>query len=410
MTNRTTTHAQRVAIIERHNAGETLTTIAQDMHLNYYTVRKWWRRYRDQGWAGLQPKPLGRPRGALQTFDPMVKYVILKLKRRHPGWGPDTIRLALQRRTSLHGYRLPKRTALYNYIHSFYPRLNEHRRLKTERFVHQPTEVQAVHVRWQMDFKGDEQIADLGKVRPWLVCDEYTSAPLAGIIQRIRPAYSTRQIQTQLRDVFAQWGLPDQLKMDRDPLFVGSSRLEWPGVLLLWLVGLGVEPVINRPRRPTDNAQIERCGRTWREHVALGLRANSIAEVQTATNLAWQDRREYLPSRNPQCQGQAPLQAHPELLVPRRAYSHDTEPQVFDICRVFSYLGKWTWERKVDTWGSISVAHHNFTTHKDYIGQVVKVRFDVANRVFVASSVEGVELRRFTLPEITPDYIRGIGV
>lgn len=37
MNNRTTTHAQRVAIVERHENGETVTTIARDMGLN--TIR-----------------------------------------------------------------------------------------------------------------------------------------------------------------------------------------------------------------------------------------------------------------------------------------------------------------------------------------------------------------------------------
>lgn len=84
-----------------------------------------------------------------------------------------------------------------------------------------------------MNSKEAAAIAGVGKGVAWLVCDEYTSAPLAGIVQPAHPALTTRQVQHYLRRTFATWGLPDQLKMDRASVFVGSSRLEWPGVLLL---------------------------------------------------------------------------------------------------------------------------------------------------------------------------------
>ncbi len=397
-------------MVERHEKGESLTAIARDMELNYYTVRGWWRRYRDVGWAGLEPRPTGRPRGALQTFDPRVKYVLLRLKRAHPGWGPDTLRLGLQRRASLASHRLPHRTALYTYLRRFHPRLSEHRRLRTQSPTAKRDQVEAVHQRWQMDSKGAEAIADVGKIVAWVVCDEYTSAPLAGVVQREYPALTTRQVQTYLRQTFAAWGLPDQLKMDRASVFVGSSRLEWPGVLLLWLVGLGVDPVVNRPHRPTDNAQVERCNRTWNEQVALGLRAAPVAAIQAATDQAWQDRRECLPSRNPQCQGQPPLLAHPELQTPRRAYSFDDEAGLFDMQRVYHYLSQWSWQRKVDPQGCISMADHNRLVGRDYCGQIVKVHFDPLAQVFVAAAVDGTELRHFTLPVISPNYLMGDGV
>ena len=82
MSNRTTTHAQRVEIVERHRSGQTIQQIADEMQLNYYTVRKWWRSYRDGGWAGVEPQAIGRPpNGAMSTFDPTVKYVALRLMR-----------------------------------------------------------------------------------------------------------------------------------------------------------------------------------------------------------------------------------------------------------------------------------------------------------------------------------------
>ena len=414
MHHRNSDHAIRVEIIQRHLAGESLPTIAQELLLNFYTVRKWWRIYKRLGWAALEPKPVGRyPTGRLSKFDPLVKYVVLHLKREHPGWGLDLIRLELQRRPSLKGRTLPGRTAIWNYIHAFYPRLMEHRRLPIQSPKAKVSDLNAVHQRWQMDFKGEVKLVGLGVVKPFIVCDELTSAPLGGIVHLVqqedqRFPLSFRDIQANLRLIFSQWGLPDQLRMDRDPLWIGSARLEWPGTFLLWLVGLGITLVINRPRRPTDNAQVERQNRVWNEHVFLGTKCQHLAQLQTLTDRAWHDRRELLPSRNPNCQGQPPLVAHPELALPRRPYQPDQEQALFDMQQVYHYLSQWQWQRKVDCLGSISMAHYTRRVSDQHVAHIVNVRFDLVTHAFVASAVDGTELRRFTLPVISADYILGV--
>ena len=414
MTTRNTTHAQRVKIIEWHLTGKTLKTIAADMDFNFYTVRKWWRVYRLKGWDELVPRPPGPPpNGALSEFDDLVKYVALRLKREHPAWGLDVLLLHTSRHPSLVGKRLPKRTALDNYLKPFYPRIRA-RRLRVKRPKTQNVAVNAVHQCWQIDFKGNVQLADGTTVKPLNVCDELTSALLAGILHSKRKdqqgSVSTRDVQGDFRTIFAQWGLPDRLRMDRDPVWVGSTRLEWPGVFLLWLVGLAVIPIINRPHCPTDNAKIERGNRTWNEHVYLGNERVTSQELQQSTDQAWHDRREFLPSRNPHCHGQAPMVAHPELRLPRRPFTQEQEAELFDMQRVYSYLSQWEWERKVDTTGCISVSNFNRMVSTNHIGQVVKVHFDSETKLFIVRAADGSELRRFTLPIISKEYILGSGV
>lgn len=108
---RRTTHAERLLMIERHQAGESLAAIAAAMHLNPYTVRTVWRHYRQHGWAGIVGAPAGPPqRGPLASAPWRLKLCLLRLKRRHPGWGVDKLRLELTRRASLRGYRF--RTAV----------------------------------------------------------------------------------------------------------------------------------------------------------------------------------------------------------------------------------------------------------------------------------------------------------
>jgi len=265
-----------------------------------------------------------------------------------------------------------------------------------------------------MDFKGDVKIAGLDRVKPFIVCDELTSTPLAGIMhlgaRKGEAGITSRDVQTDLRKVFAEWGLPEQIRMDRDPVWVGSTRLEWPGVVLLWLVGLGVTPVVNRPGRPTDNSHVERGNRTWNEHVGLGASDKTLQKVQVLTDQAWKDRREFLPSRNPHCRGQPPLVAHPELAIPVRPYAIEREADLFDMQRVYDYLSEWEWERTVDSTGCISLADINRRVSKDHSGQVVKVRFDKESTLFVARAIDGTELRRFALSLISKECILGQGV
>jgi hypothetical protein len=377
-------------------------------------VRKHWRRYRDEGWDGIVPRKMGRPKtGPLSSVDPLIKYKLLRLKRQHPGWGLDKLRLSLQRDPALHGKRLPGRTAMHCYMRQFYPRLYEHRGRRVKRPVSEQERAEKVHECWQMDFKGPENLGDVGYVSPLLICDEYSSAQLLSQVYagaRSRPHADTDNIQAQLRYAFTRWGLPQYLRMDRDPLWVGSTRLEWPGRLLLWLVGLGVRPVINRPFRPTDNAQVERCGRVWREQVALGTKCGTLTEVQALTDAAQADRLAHLPSRNKHCQGKAPLTACPELLTPLRPYAVSREADLFDMQRVYHYLAEWEWERKVDAQGRISVANHNFPVSQQHAQQMVNLCFDADVQQFVVTAMDSTVLAAFTVPSIAANAIRGLEV
>ena len=417
MKRRETIHAERVEMVERHLAGETLGDIARSLGLNEYTVRHWWRAYRDGGWAALEPKAKGPPTvGPLGRFDPVVKYVALRLKREHPAWGTPMLRLHMRRRPSLQGRRIPKDTALWSYLRQFGPHLVQPRRQSTKRPSSPPPRAEAPHQCWQMDFEGDEVVTGCQiAVSPLALSDEASGAPVARYIHALkakgnRQGLTMRHVQTNLRRAFTQWGLPDAIRMDRDSLFVGSSRLEWPGTLLLWLVGLNVQPIVNRAYRPTDNAIVERSHRTWKGDTLTGGHFVDLVALQSASDQTLEDRRLHLPSRHRGCRGRPPAVAFPDLMRVRRSYHPNRERSSFDLRRVDAYLGQWEWRRQVDTEGKISLANRNHRVGKRYRGQVVKVRFAPSTREFVCSSVANEELVRFQLVEVSLDYILGQGV
>lgn len=405
---RTTSYIQRVAIIERHQAGASYHELARDTGLSYYTVRKWCRAFRDGGWEALSTPEAAK--GVLSDFDSLIPYVALRLKRQYPGWGLDKILLEMSRRSSLQGLRLPARSTLHMYYQQFKPRLQRHRPNQVKRPSPSPTVI-TVHDCWQMDFKGEEDLGQVGKVKVFNVCDAYSSAPLASIIHTgQRAGVSMQDVQDNLRQAFQDWGLPQSIRMDRDPLFVGSTRLEFPGRLMLWLVGLGVTPIINRAHRPTDNAQVERCNGIWFEQVARGQTYPTLDAVQVATDRARQDRLAHLPSRNPHCHKQAPLVALPELAQARVVYTPEQELNQFDMSQIYHYLSLWQWQRIVDSSGQFGFAGSKQRIGYAFCGQVVKLHFDLDTCSFVAADLQGNEGYRFTLASLTPEAICGTGM
>ena len=412
MGTRVTTYRERVEMIRLHQQEKSFAQIGQMMNLHRDTVRSWWRVYRRAGWEGLQPKARQRPgRGAMSSFEPVVRYVALRLKCEHPHWGPETLLLEMSRHPGLKGKRLPGRSTLAAYLSPYLWRLRKQRRAVRQRPSVDGSTPGAVHECWQIDFKGSEAVGSCGPGAPFLVTEGLTSAPLS---VRVHPAtrrdMTFRQVQADLRPVFARWGLPDSIRMDRDTIFIGSSRFEWPGTLLLWLVGLGVMPIINDPGRPTQNARVERQGRTWRDHVAVGPDYQSYQAVQAASDRARADRLHRLPSRNPACGGLPPLLAHPELAVPRRSFDPSGEANLFDFERVELYLSDWSWLRLVDKTGCLSLADQNISVGRAYYRLTVEVVYDLQAHAFLARSHDEhrIPLRHFTLDVVSPDYITGV--
>jgi hypothetical protein len=84
----------REQMVQFRNQGHSLVEIAHMLEMSYRTVREIWRRYRQQGEAGLQIhyEHCG-PRGI--QFPVALHEAALSLKREHPRWGGGLIRVEL---------------------------------------------------------------------------------------------------------------------------------------------------------------------------------------------------------------------------------------------------------------------------------------------------------------------------
>ncbi len=184
-----------------------------------------------------------------------------------------------------------------------------------------------MHQRWQMDFKLGIALTDGTLVNLHTVRDPVGEACLgafvspAGKVGQKAKRATFEQVRGSLRTCFARWGtLPDEIQTNAESVFVGQPQDTFPSRFTLWLVGLGVDHVVIRPGRPTDNAEVERCHRTVNDYVIVGNEKAHLTQLQHLLDEAVQEVAFDLPSRAEGCAGVAPVTAHPELLQPRHPF------------------------------------------------------------------------------------------
>jgi hypothetical protein len=393
-----TTPYLRQQFCDRHQSGETYEAIADSEGVSAWTVRYWCRRDRDGG--DLRTVFRREPAGLLRRFDPKVRYCVLRLRLEHPRWGPNRILAGLRKRPSLRGLSLPSEASIGRYLHQW-PRF---RRKPKEQIKRQrPQEPTAVHQRWQIDFKLGILLHDGDYVNLQTVRDPVGEACIgasvfrAGKRGRVPRNPQMEHARCTLRACFARWQtLPDEIQSDGDTVLVGNHHTSFPTVFTLWLKGLGVEHLVTRPAKPTDNAEVERCHRTVNDYAIVGNEKASVLELQQILDQAVHELNFELPSRAEGCRGRPPITAHPELLQPRRPFQPEHELALFDLKRVDTYLASFTWQRKVGKTGQIEVGRYRYSVGRDYKRHIVLIRFDPSDRHFVFYDIDDpeVEIRR----------------
>ena len=73
-----------------------------------------------------------------------------------------------------------------------------------------------------------------------------------------------------LRLTFVNWGLPQQLRVDRDSVYCDNTSKWLPTRLHLFLLGLGIELAIGPAHQPRKRAITERTHQTWAWQVLEG--------------------------------------------------------------------------------------------------------------------------------------------
>lgn len=387
---RPTTIQQRQEILRLAESSMSADAIAQALHLAPRTVRKW-RQRAATGRAGGLVSAIGRPTcGPLGTRSALMRYVALRLKRKHLTWGAAYIIKKMSAHPALQGQALPDRTSVWRYWRQFYDRLRPARPRPEAR----PSDSQVVHGVWQLDFKESVLVPGVGTTT---ITHARDLVGRATVCHRVHAAerpeqrilkLTTEQVQADCRVAFTQWGLPDAIRTDRASIFRDDDASPFPTRLALWWVGLGIEPQRIRRGVPEDNGGVERAHRTADERTLKGQAFSSPAHLQQQLDADWHELNWECPSQAGGCQGRPPVVAHPELLRPRREYRPEWETRLFDLARVEAYLASQvSWLRTVSGRGQVTLASQWYVVGMAWRHQTVSIRYDLSQHDFLFTLV-----------------------
>jgi hypothetical protein len=386
--------------------GQPYQAIAAQIGVSFWTVRKWVRRAKQDGLAGLLTQ-FGRPaRGPLAGFDPLVRYVALRLKLKHLTWGAAYVVKKMTEHRLLKDKKLPDATTVWRYWRSFGDRLYKPRHPIADKLPR----AGVAHGVWQLDAKESVPVNGVGATTINQARDEFGRLT---VLHRIHPAQApdqrivkltTVQVQQDCRIAFTEWGLPDAIQTDHASIFVDADPTPFPTPLTLWWVGLGIAHRLIPRHTPKRNGSVERSHRTLNERTLIGQQFSSAAELQEQVDADWHELNAECPSRACGCRNQPPLLAHPELLRPRRPYQPEWEVELFALPRVHTYLAEQTWTRTVSQNGQVCLGGTHYNVGRARAEQTVTVSFDAARGQFVFTQVRPQSAAGRRLAAVAPVY------
>ena len=384
--------------------GYSLVQLAAEVGCSVACARKWWRIGHAEGLKGLRRHRRGRgASGELSQFAPQVAELALSYKQLHPKWGADRVLVELSQQPQLQGLRLPSRSRLAAFFKSHCPEQVAHRHPRPPQLARWPAS-REVHQVWSLDSQekvllANGEIATICNLR-----DPIGAAMLASQAFSVKTTRHWRKLtwtenRQVCRQAFQEWQtLPDVLLTDNEVGLAGGPNDPYPGLLTLWLVGLGIEHRFIRPGCPTDQPQIERNHRTLNDWTLSDQDRADLLHLQQALDRERHLYNHFFPCRASDCAGHPPLVAHPELLKPRRPYQMDLELLYFDIQRVYDYLATFTFTRKVSVSAQVSLGRRMYSLGKKLVKALnlkfVCVQFDPLAKCWVFSTQEAQELLR----------------
>jgi transposase-like protein len=399
----------RIKMIELAQAGQRDGNIAKELGWSPWTVRKWRRRQRDQGRAGLHSH-MGRPKqGTLSTYRAELRETLLSWRQQHPGWGAKTLLAELAADDRFARQKLPSLRSINRFLQA-------HQLVQpNEPHVSLPQSVsalaQATHEEGEIDGRGHEYIPDVGVVELIDLNDCYShirllSYPCVLGQQRLSRRATTEDYQLVLRLAFTEWGLPNRLTSDHHRLFYEpKSKSPFPTRLHLWLTALGICLNFGRFSQPTDQAITERSHQLWDRQVLQG---QVFADWHDLFGHL-QQRRHFLNSQLPCVTlGEVPpLLAHPEALTNPRLYRPEWEIELLDAARIHAYLAQGQWFRRVSAVGTFSLGGYVYGLGRPWANVQVQITFDPADVQFVVQADDGHLIKRFFPSGLSPDELLG---
>lgn len=196
--------------------------------------------------------------------------------------------------------------------------------------------------------------------------------------------------------------MPKSIRIDNGKPMGDPQRKSIPA-LALWLEGKGVQVIFNRPRRPTDNAKVERMQRTTKNWAEVG-NCQDIAELTERLKRACFIQRElYKVSR---LRNRTRKDVFPQLYNNPRKFN----PDGFDIQKTYQRLQGWIFARQVSSIGQFMLYRQVYYLGKAYRKQYISIRFNAATVEWQIFDAQGLLIKALKAEKMDEMSIRNLTV
>lgn len=218
------------------------------------------RRYAQEGAVALEERSRAPQRHPNQT-PAEIEERVLALRRKHPCWGPRTLKKVLETRSPEIGW--PAASTIGDMLDR--EGLTQHRpKRRTVEPYHQPFRtVMEPNDEWAGDFKGWMRTGDGSRVEPLTVSDSCSRYLLR--CQAVEKTDGVR-VQAIFEAAFREYGMPWAIRTDNGPPFA-SRAIAGLSRLAVWWIKLGIVPQRIQPGHPEQNGRHERMHRTLKETI-----------------------------------------------------------------------------------------------------------------------------------------------
>lgn len=244
----------KMEFVERVGAGEKIAPLCREFGISRTAGHKWWKRYKEQGYTGLEEQSRRPKSSPLATAEDLV-LATLQAREAHPRWGPRKLHLLLHR-------RFAAQTPAVRTIARILKRANlvrERRKRGPMSVIEQAPSVKATSSNdvWTVDFKGWWRVLDGSRCEPLTVRDAASRFVLA----MVATATSVEAVRPIFEQLFRRYGVPNAIHCDNGPPFIAVRGRAGLTALSAWWVSLGIRVVRSRPGCPQDNGGHERMHR-----------------------------------------------------------------------------------------------------------------------------------------------------
>ena len=222
--------------------------------------RKWRRRFVESGPAGLEVRSHARHTQGSRISSEVAERIIA-LRKKHPLYGPVTLRdVLMQREPEKHW---PAASSIGELLRAS-NLIRSKRRVhcaEQKRALEGRTPASAPNTVWTADFKGEFRLAQ-GRGRycyPLTVLDLNTHFLLGCKALESTAVGSAQKVFVRL---FQEYGLPSVLRSDNGVPFAQPNGIGRLGALGFWWVKLGIRPEHIKRATPSENGAHERFHRT----------------------------------------------------------------------------------------------------------------------------------------------------